>query len=108
MISDDIIQAFIQKIQLIKKGNFENYISRTRDVFDARLISYTSRTQQQLLGAVIGEIGANTFDHNFSFSPDVPKGIFCDFDSDYIYLCDFGAGLRNARKRIKVCNQFCC
>ena len=102
MISDDIIQAFIKKISLIKQGKYDDYISRTRDVFDARLMSYTSRNQQWLLGAVIGEIGANTFDHNFSFPPEVPKGIFCDFDTDpnYIYLCDFGAGLRTTLSRV--------
>ena len=102
MISDDVVQSFIQKISLIKNGNFTDYISRTRDTFDARLMSYTSRTQEWLLGAVIGEIGANTFDHNFSFPPEVPKGLFCDFDSDpnYIYLCDFGAGLRNTLSRV--------
>ena len=94
MIPENIVQAFIQKISLIKQGQFNDFVSRTRDVFDARLMSYTSRTQNWLLSAVIGEIGANTFDHNFSFSSDVPKGVFCDFDSDYIYICDFGAGLK--------------
>ena len=102
MIPGNIVQEFIQKISLIKKGQFDDFVSRTRDVFDARLMSYTSRTQNWLLSAVIGEIGANTFDHNFSFSSDVPKGVFCDFgsDSQYIYLCDFGAGLRNTLSRV--------
>ena len=62
------INEFINKITQIKKGDFSELISKTRDVFDARLVSYTSRTQNWLLGAVIGEIVANTFDHNFSWS----------------------------------------
>lgn len=102
MISEHIVQAFIQKISLIQQGQFEDFVSKTRDIFDARLMTYTSRTQQWLLGAVIGEIGANTFDHNFSFPTNVPKGVFFDFDSDpnYIYICDFGSGLRNTLSRV--------
>ena len=59
-------------------------------------MSFTAGSQNWLLGAVIGEIGANTFDHNFSFRQDVPKGVFCD----YIYMCDFGAGLKSTLSRV--------
>ena len=102
MISEDVIRLFISRISLIKQGQFKEFVSRTRDVFDARLMSYTSRNQQWLLGAVLGEIGANTFDHNFSFRSDVPKGLYCDFDTDtdYIYMCDFGAGLKTTLSRV--------
>ena len=102
MISENIIQSFIQKISLIKQGQFDECVSHTRDVFDSRLMTYTSKTQQWLFGAVIGEIGANTFDHNFSFKNDVPKGVFCDFDSSdgCVYICDFGAGLKKTLSRV--------
>ncbi|WP_206173237.1 hypothetical protein [Treponema ruminis] len=102
LISVKEINEFINKITQIKKGDFSELISKTRDVFDARLVSYTSRTQNWLLGAVIGEIGANTFDHNFSFRTEVPKGVFCDFDSNpgYIFLCDFGVGLKTTLSRV--------
>ena len=38
--------------------------SKTRDVFQARLYIYISRTNKYLESAVIGEIGNNTYDHN--------------------------------------------
>ena len=96
MIPSNEIETFIKKLSEIKSGNFSEYISKTRDVFDARLYSFTNRTQNWLFGAVVGEIGANTFDHNFAFQPDIPKGLFFDFESsqDFVYLCDFGAGLQ--------------
>ena len=33
MIPENIVQAFIQNISLIKQGQFNDFISRTRDVF---------------------------------------------------------------------------
>lgn len=92
MISEDIVQSYIQKISLIKQGQFDDYMSHTRDVFDSRLMTYTSKNQQWLFGAVIGEIGANTFDHNFSFRTDVPKGVYCDFDSGDAFCKVDGSG----------------
>lgn len=96
MIPSTEIESFIKKLTEIKAGKHSEFISKTRDVFDARLYSFTNKTQNWLLGAVIGEIGANTFDHNFIFQADCPKGVFVDYESssDYIYLCDFGAGLK--------------
>lgn len=81
---------------------FSEQISNTRDIFDARLMTFTSRSNNWLLSAVIGEVGANTFDHNFMFRSDVPKGLFfdCESDPDFIYLCDFGAGLKTTLSRV--------
>ena len=102
MIPGDEIKNFIKKIPEIRAGTFSEYISKTRDVFDARLYSFTNRTKNWLFGAIIGEIGANTFDHNFSFSSDCPKGVFFDCESspDFVYLCDFGAGLKTTLSKI--------
>ena len=102
MISESMVQSFITKISQIKQGHWDDFLSRTRDIFDARLVTYTSRSEKWLLGAVIGEIGANTFDHNFSFPPDVPKGFYCDFESvpNHIFMCDFGAGLKDTLSRV--------
>ena len=101
LIPNDEIQAFIKKIPEIKAGKYSDYISKTRDIFDARLYSFTNRTQNWLFGAIIGEIGANTFDHNFTFPLDCPKGVFFDSESssDFVYLCDFGAGLKKTLSR---------
>lgn len=102
MISEIVIQDFIQKIPLIKVGQFEENFSKTRDIFDARLMTYNNRTKNWLFGAVIGELGANTFDHNFSFKSDSPKGIFCDFESrkSHVFMCDFGSGLKSTLSRV--------
>lgn len=102
MISEHIVNSFIQKIDEIRHDFNNEYFSKTRDIFDARLTSYTTHTQNWLFGAVIGEIGANTFDHNFTFHSEVPKGLFFDYESHskYIYLCDFGAGLKTTLSRV--------
>ena len=97
MIPDEEIERFIEKLHEIKSGVYSDYISKTRDVFDARLYTFTNRIQNWLFGAVVGEIGANTFDHNFTFSTGCPRGLFfdCESSTDLIYLCDFGAGLKS-------------
>ena len=102
MIPLNEIESFIEKIPEIKSGKYSEFFSKTRDVFDARLFSFTNKTQNWLFGAVVGEIGANTFDHNFTFSQDCPKGVFfdCESSSDFIYLCDFGAGLKTTLSKI--------
>ena len=102
MIPELIVKNFIHKIHTIRQGSNTDFLSKSRDIFDARLAAYTSRTQNWLFGAVIGEIGANTFDHNFSFSPEVPKGLFFDSESNsrYVFLCDFGSGLKTTLSRV--------
>lgn len=102
MIEKSIVEDFIQKIPQIQNGGHSEYFSKTRDIFEARLQTYISKNQNWLLGAVIGEIGANTFDHNFSFSSDSPRGFFCDFESKppYVFMCDFGAGLKTTLSRV--------
>lgn len=102
MIQNIIVNSFISKISQIRNGMFSEQISNTRDIFDARLMTFTSRSNNWLLGAVIGEVGANTFDHNFMFRSDVPKGLFfdCESEPDFIYLCDFGAGLKTTLSRV--------
>lgn len=90
MIEKSIVESFVQKIPQIHNGAKTEYFSKTRDIFEARLQTYISKNQSWLFGAVIGEIGANTFDHNFSFSSDSPRGFFCDFESNppYVFMCD--------------------
>ena len=73
MIPSNEIERFIRKLSDIKSGKYSEYISKTRDVFAARLYSFTNKAQNWLFGAVAGEIGSNTFDHNFTFKPDCPK-----------------------------------
>ncbi len=102
MISESVVVDFIHKIDKLRQNANTDFFSKTRDVFDARLATYTAHSQNWLLGAVIGEIGANTFDHNFAFRSEFPRGLFFDSESDsrYIFLCDFGAGLKTTLSRV--------
>ena len=55
-----------------------------------------------LIAAVTGEIGNNSFDHNFGNWPDVP-GIFFDYNVDkrVIILADRGLGIRATLLRVR-------
>lgn len=55
-----------------------------------------------LIGAVAGEIGINSFDHNLGNWPDVP-GIFFGYDADkgVIVLADRGQGVLFTLKRVR-------
>lgn len=83
------------------KNCFENdneHFSSTRDIFTARIQSYVLETNNYLEAAIIGEIGNNTFDHNFVFENNYPRGVYCNlvFQQNYIILADFGKGVRQS------------
>ena len=67
MVSKEQINQIISNIELASKNNDTDLFSRTRDVFQARLDTYVTRTNRFLESAVIGEIGNNTFDHNLDY-----------------------------------------
>lgn len=82
----------------------------THDIFTARLDTLSALLYQNadtkemasLLVAVIGEIGNNSFDHNFGNWPDVP-GIFFSYNTDkrIILLADRGVGVRATLLRVR-------
>lgn len=86
-------------ISQIKKDS-DNW-SAYKDIFDARLQTYTLDTQEWLWGAVIGEIGFNTYDHNIVFSG--AKGLYCNFEykENGILLLDFGCGIKSSLSKIR-------
>ena len=55
-----------------------------------------------LIGAVVGEIGNNSFDHNLGNWPDIP-GIFFGYDTQkrIIVLADRGRGILATLKRVR-------
>jgi hypothetical protein len=66
MIDNDIIKDALKT----RENGFEkdkDHFSATRDIFTARLESFIIDTHSYLEAAIIGEIGNNTFDHNFIF-----------------------------------------
>lgn len=87
-----------------------DHYCQTRDVFQARLERMAnvldgeenSKTLASLLTAVTGEIGNNSFDHNFGNWPDVP-GIFFAYDKNkrIIALADRGVGIRATLLRVR-------
>ena len=59
MICETILKAVISAMLACFKENNE-YFSKTRDVFTARLQSYIPETEKYPEAAIIGEIGNNT------------------------------------------------
>jgi hypothetical protein len=97
MIREDIIKNIIKFME----NGFEkdtNHFSVTRDIFTARLEHYIFDTKKYLEAAIIGEIGNNTFDHNFVFKNISQKGVYCDFcfQEKYVVVCDYGRGLKES------------
>jgi hypothetical protein len=97
MVDENIIRDAIKAMEngLEKeKGHF----SITRDVFTARLESFIIDNNKYLEAAIIGEIGNNTFDHNFMFENIYQKGVYCNynFQERYVVLADYGRGIKGS------------
>ena len=77
--------------------------SKTRDIFQARVDTYVSRTSRYLESAVIGELGNNTFDHNLDYDGNHLKGAFFSYNDigDFVILADFGEGVKKTISRVK-------
>lgn len=79
----------------IKKN--QDLFSKTRDIFQARIDTFTSRTSKFLESAIIAELGNNTFDHNFIFDEKHSRGAFFYFDEiNTVILADYGQGIKNS------------
>ena len=94
MIEQVVIETMIAgKNNFFRKNNA--CFSETRDVFTARMQSYILETKKYLEAAVIGEIGNNTFDHNFVFENNYPRGVYCDitYKQKYVVIADYGKGI---------------
>jgi hypothetical protein len=97
MITKTVIEAVIaEMIEGFNKSG--EYFSKTRDVFSARLQSYILGTEKYLEAAIIGEIGNNTFDHNFVFQENFTWGVYCNvsYKQKYVVLADYGKGVRKS------------
>jgi len=97
MIEEAIIDTVISEMNNCFKGN-DGRVSNTRDIFSARLQSFILETERYLEAAIIGEIGNNTFDHNFGFDAIYPKGVYWDalYKQKYTVLADYGKGIRQS------------
>lgn len=64
--------------------------------------NYATKTLTPLIVAVTGEIGNNSFDHNFGNWPDIPGVFFaCDMNKRIIVLADRGVGIRATLLRVR-------
>lgn len=74
----------------------------TRDVLQARVDGYAMETENYLGAAVIGEIGNNTFDHNWDFAEGYSRGTYLRFERQrsMVILADFGRGIRQSLKAV--------
>lgn len=102
----DYIKSIIEEINNASKEKNTDYFCLTRDIFQARLDSYISHTGQYLLSAVIGEIGSNTFDHNWEYQKNQTRGVYFSYDDiNQIVLADFGRGVRQSLAAVKKCES---
>jgi len=97
MIDETILETVISEM-LVCFNDGNEYFSETRDVFTARMQSYILGTKKYLEAAIIGEIGNNTFDHNFIFEDNHPRGVYCNlsYKQRYIVLADYGKGVKQS------------
>jgi hypothetical protein len=97
MLASTITQTVTSDMQERFRETAEHF-SATRDTFTARMQSYTIETNKYLEAAIIGEIGNNTFDHNFVFEDDCPRGVYCNFSylQEYVVLADYGKGVKRS------------
>ena len=97
MIDKTIVETVISEMNN-GFGENEEYFCKTRDVFAARMQSYISETGKYLEAAIIGEIGNNTFDHNFGFFSSYPAGAYCNlkYRQKFTILADFGKGIKQS------------
>ena len=97
MIENSLVETVVAEAKSAFNKNAD-YFSKTRDVFTARLQSYTLKSRKYLEAAIIGEIGNNTFDHNFEFNMDYPRGVYCntEYNQLYVVLADYGRGVKQS------------
>ena len=103
MFSTDLLQSIIKNIEKASKEKNLDCFCTTRDVFQARIDSFAIKSEKYLQTAIIGEIGNNTFDHNWDFDKNHVRGCYLNLnDSDgTIVLADFGRGVRESLSRVK-------
>jgi hypothetical protein len=99
--TDECIATIIAKIENASKNKDEQYFCKYRDDLQARVDIFALQEKKYLVAAIIGEIGNNTFDHNWDFAKGHSSGTYLNL---YEYkntavLADFGRGVKNRLKK---------
>ena len=99
---DSYIEQIISQIEKDSLDKNLDYFCSTRDIFQARIDSYALSSGKYLESAVIGEIGNNTFDHNWDFMPNHMRGAYFNLETfdNTVVLADFGRGIRESLKNV--------
>jgi hypothetical protein len=95
----------IKDVLRVRENGLEkdkDHFSATRDIFTARLETFIIDTNKYLEAAIIGEIGNNTFDHNFMFKNIDQKGVYCNFyfQEKHAVLSDYGRGIKESLTQV--------
>lgn len=100
------ILDLLKTIETASLSKDTDFFCSSRDIFQARLDSYILHSEQYLPAAIIGEIGNNTFDHNWDFEDGHARGAYFNVDyNEYIVLADFGRGLKKSLSAVKTCKS---
>lgn len=108
MIPSDIIIKAKKHIETASLEKNSDYFCISRDIFQARLDSFILKTNKYLESALIGEVGNNTFDHNWKFLEGKMRGAYFNFSfyNKYIVLADYGRGIKDSLSSvIKLSND---
>lgn len=102
ILSNECLKEIIKDIEESSLAKNKNHWCFTRDVFQARVDSYAIETKKYLAAAIIGEIGNNTFDHNWDFAQGYSRGTYLKFEEEQniVILADFGRGIRQSLKTV--------
>lgn len=100
--TDECIATIIAKIENASKNKDEQYFCKYRDALQARVDTFALQEKKYLVAAIIGEIGNNTFDHNWDFAKGHSRGTYLNL---YEYkntavLADFGRGVKKSLEKV--------
>ena len=102
MISQDLIIRAKEHVNESSQNRDTDYFCTTRDIFQARLDSFVLKSGKYMESALIGEIGNNTFDHNWNYADGKMRGAYFNlsFDENLVVLADYGRGIRDSLSNV--------
>lgn len=108
MIDSKVIKSAKEHITKSSQEKDSDFFCSSRDIFQARLDSFIQNSNKYLESALIGEIGNNTFDHNWQYAENQMRGAYLNltFMNRYVVLADYGRGIRESLSSvIKLAND---